>query len=166
MIWSLFYRRYVDKVFALFSSSDHAHKFEEYLPSKHPNIHFSIEKKKDRCLPFLDLNVFCENKKFATKVYSKNNFSGVYTTFKSFIPGTYKIDLIKSLIFPCFSLCPDFIKFHHEIDKLKSILYKNSNPHDLVDKWIKSFLDKKLVPKAVMNTVPNKGLSNSPTIFR
>ena len=132
MIWNLFYRRYVDEVFALFSSSDHVHKFEEYLPSKHANINFLIEKKKDGCLPFLGINIFLENKKFATKVYRKKNFSGVYTTFKSFIPETYKIGLIKSLIFPCFSLCPDFIKFHHEIDKLKSILYKNSYTRDLV----------------------------------
>ena len=82
MIWNLFYRRYVDDVFALFSSSDHAHKFEEYLPSKHANINFSIEKKKDGCLPFLDINIFRENKKFATKVYSKKNFSGVYKLVK------------------------------------------------------------------------------------
>ena len=35
----------------------------------------------------------------------------------------HKIGLIKSLLFECFSLCSDFIKLHHEIDKLKSILY-------------------------------------------
>ena len=29
--------------------------------SKHPNIIFSIEKEKDRCLPFLDVNIFREN---------------------------------------------------------------------------------------------------------
>ena len=74
--------------------------------------------------------------KFVTNVYRKKTFSGVYTNFKSFIPETYKIGLIKSL-FRCFSLCSDFIKFHHEIDKLKSILYKNSYPRDLVDKCIK-----------------------------
>ena len=52
----------------------------------------------------------------------------------------------------------DFIKFHHEIDKLKSILYRNSYPHDLVDKYIKDFLDKILAPKPVVSTVPKKNL--------
>ena len=139
MIWNLlvFYRRYVDDVLALFSSPGDADKFKEYLSSKHANIIVSLEKEKYGCLPFLDINIFHENKKFATNVYRKKNFSGVYTTFKSFIPETCKIGLIKSLIFPCFSLHSDFIKFHHEIDKLKSILYKNSYPRDLVDKWIK-----------------------------
>ena len=75
--------------------------------------------------------------KFVTNVYRKKTFSGVYTNFKSFIPGTYKIGLIKLLLFWSFSLCSDFIKFNHEIDKLKSILYKNSYPRDLVDKCIK-----------------------------
>ena len=113
----VFYRRYVDDIFVLFSSPDHADKFKEYLSSKHPNINFSIEKEKDSCLPFLDVNIFRENEKFATNVCRKKTFSGVYTNFKSFIPETYKISLIKSLLFRCFSLCSDFIKFHHEIDK-------------------------------------------------
>ena len=91
----VFYRRYVDDIFALFSSPDHADKFKEYLSSKHSNINFSIEKEKDGCLPFLDVKIFCENKTFATKVYRKKTFSGVYTNFKSLIPETYKIGLTK-----------------------------------------------------------------------
>ena len=72
---------------------------KEYLSSKHPNINFSIEREKDSCLPFLDVNIFHENEKFATNVYRKKTFSGVYTNFKSFIAETYKIGLIKSLLF-------------------------------------------------------------------
>ena len=55
-------------------------------------------------------------------------------------------------------MCSGFIKFYHEIDKLKSILYKNSYPLDLVDKCIKEFLDKILAPKPVVTTVPKKDL--------
>ena len=55
-------------------------------------------------------------------------------------------------------MCSDFIKFHHEIDKLKSSLYKNSYPRDLVDKCIKEFLDKILAPKPVVSAVPKKDL--------
>ena len=67
----VFYRRYIDDIFVLFSSPDHADKFREYLSSKHPNIKFSIEKEEDGCLPFLDINIFRENDKFATNVYRK-----------------------------------------------------------------------------------------------
>ena len=86
----------------------------------------------------LDVNFVRENEKFATNVYRKKTFIGVYTNFKSFIPETYKIGLLKSL-FRCFSLCSHFIKLHHEIDKLKSITYKNNFPRDFVDKSIKVF---------------------------
>ena len=155
---SVFYRCYIDDIFVLFSSPDHADDFREYLSSKHPNIKFSIEEEEDGRLSFLDINILRENDKFATNFYSKKTFSRVYTNFKNFLPETYKIGLIKSLLFRCFSLCSDFIKFHHEIDKLKSILCKNSYPRDLVDKSIKEFLDKILAPKRVVSTVPKKNL--------
>ena len=61
-------------------------------------------------------------------------------------------------MFGCFSLRSDFIKFHYEIDKLKSILYINSYPRDLVDKCIKEFLNKILAPKPVVSTVLKKNL--------
>ena len=91
---------------------------------------------------FLDVNIFGENKQFATKVYRKKTFSGVYNSFKSFTPERYKIGLIKSLLFWCFSLCSDFIIFHRETDKLKNNLYKSNQPIDLVYKCIKEFLDR------------------------
>ena len=36
---------------------------------KHPNTNFSIEKEKDGCLLFLDVNLFIENKKLASNIY-------------------------------------------------------------------------------------------------
>ena len=82
----------------------------------------------------------------------------IYINFKSFIPETYKIGLIKSLLFRCFSLHSDFMKFYYEIDKLKRILYKKNYPRDLIDKCIKEFVDKILAPKPVVSTVPEKDL--------
>ena len=72
----VFYRRYVDDIFALFSSPDHADEFKENMSSKHLNINFSIEKERNGCLPFLDVNIFRENEKSGTNVYRKITFSG------------------------------------------------------------------------------------------
>ena len=47
------YRRYIDDIFVLFSSPDHAGKFREYLLSKDSNIKFSTGKEEDGCLPFV-----------------------------------------------------------------------------------------------------------------
>ena len=97
------YRWYVDDTFVLLSSLDHAEKFKTYLSSQHANINFSLEKEIDGCLSFLDINVFREKGKFATSVYRRKTFSGVYSNFNSFVPKTYK-PLIKSLLFRCFSI--------------------------------------------------------------
>ena len=153
------YRRYVNDRFTLFSSLDNAEQFKKYLSSKHPNINVSLEKESDGRLSFLDIKFFREKGKFVTDVYRKKTFRGVYTDFNSFTPESYKTGLIKSLLFRCFRLCSDFVKFHHEINILKSILYKNSYPCDFIDKCIKEFLDRVLTPKTVVSTVPKKGLS-------
>ena len=94
----------------------------------------------------------------SANVYRKKTISGVYVNLKSFIPDTYKIGLMESLLFWCFSLCSDFIKFYHETNRLKSIFYKNSYPLDLIDKCIKEFLDKILAPKTIVSTLLKKDL--------
>lgn len=105
---SVFYKRYVDDIFVLLSSLDHAEKFKTYLSSKHANINFSLEKEIDGCLSFSDINVFREKGKFATSVYRRKAFSDVYSNFNSFVPETYK-PLIKSLLFRCFSIAKEII---------------------------------------------------------
>ena len=62
----------------------------------------------------------------------------VYTSFIIFC----KSDLIKSLLFWCFSLCSD----------------KNSYLFDAVDKCIKEFLRKILTPKPAVSAAPKKDL--------
>ena len=154
----VFYRWYVDDIFVLFSSIDQAEEFKKCLSSKHPNINVSLEKENEGRLSFLDVNIFRKKEKFATNVYRKKTFSGVYTNFDSFIPETYKTGLIQSLLFRCFNLCLDFVKFHHEINILTGILCKNGYPSDFDDKCIKEFLDRVLTRKVIVSTVPKKGL--------
>ena len=58
MISNLFYRQYVNGIFALFSFPDYAEKFKEYLSSQHLNIHFLERKKKMLVYIFYMLTVF------------------------------------------------------------------------------------------------------------
>ena len=55
----VFYRRYVDDIFVLFSSLDQAEKFKKYLSSKHPSKKLSLEKENDGGLSFLYISIFC-----------------------------------------------------------------------------------------------------------
>ena len=128
-----------------------------YLPNT-LNIKFPLEKENDGCLSFSGINIFHDKGKFVTNVYQEKTFSGVYTNFNSIIPGTYKIGLTESLLPQCFNFFSDFAKFHHEINILKGILYKNSYPRDFVEKCVKNFLDTVLTQKVVVSTVPKKDL--------
>ena len=86
---SIFYRRYVDDIFVLFESPESAHLFREYMSSKHQNINFAVEQENFVSLSFLDVKIYCKNGKFVTSGYSKIRFSGVFISYKSFIP-TYQ----------------------------------------------------------------------------
>ena len=82
----------------------------------------------------------------------------VYTNFNTFIPETYKNDLIKSLLLQWFNLGSDFVKFHYAMNILKSILSKNNYLCDFLDKFVKELLERALTVKVVISTVPKKDL--------
>ena len=64
------------------------------MHSQHNNLIFSKETEIDGYLSFLDVKIFREDGSFVTTVYRKSTLSGIYTTFTSFIPETYKHGLI------------------------------------------------------------------------
>ena len=79
----VYYRRYVDNTFVLFRSRDHLIKFKDYLNKYHSNLIFSFEEETNGKF-FLDVEVSQEGNKFATTVYRKPTFCGIYTHFDSY----------------------------------------------------------------------------------
>ena len=113
-----FYRRYADDTFLLFRSKHHIKKFRNYLNCQHKNIKFTSETENENSISFLDIKITRDNNKFMTSVYRKPTFSGVFTNFGSFIPKSYKYNLLFMLLHRAFKLCSNFERFHQEIDKL------------------------------------------------
>ncbi|XP_057302827.1 uncharacterized protein LOC130636990 [Hydractinia symbiolongicarpus] len=150
----VYYRRYVDDVFVLFSSPSHLPLFKDYLNRQHINISFTSECEADKTLPFLDVSVSRNESKFVTSIYRKPTFSGVYTNYNSFLPEEYKTGLIMTLIFRIFKIVSDFSRFHLEMQDLRNILLRNGYPSSLIDQCIKSFLDRMFQDKKVFSTVP------------
>ena len=105
------------------------------------SIKFTSEIEENGLLSFLDIKISRENNKFVTSVYRKPTFSGVFTNFESFIPDIYKRGLIETLLHRSFRLCSNYENFHREIETLKSILKRNSYPHNLVNHCIKKVLN-------------------------
>ena len=154
----VYYKRYVD-IFVLFNKPEHAQFFLEYMDKKHKNMKFSIETEMNRSLSFLDVKIFQENDKFVTSVFRKETFSGVYTNFIGFIPLEYKFGLVHTLLNRCFNLSSDFLKFHHEVDKLKKILSENAYPQKFIDKCIQKLLNNMFIQRLQIPSVPKKELT-------
>ena len=109
------YRRFVDDTFVLFRSKDHVEKFRNYLNKQHKNIKFTSEIEENGLLSYLDVKISRQNNKFATSVYGKPAFSGVFKNFECFTPDIYKRRLIETLLHKSFRLCSNYENFHQEI---------------------------------------------------
>ena len=153
-----FYSRFVDDTFLLFRSKDHVGKFGHYLSKQHKNIKFTSKIEENGSLSFLDIKISRENNKFVISVYRKPTFSGVFTNFESFIPDIDKRGLIETLLHRSFRLCSKYENFHWKIGILKSILKRNSYPHNLVNHCIKKFLNKIFVQRHLNFTVSKREL--------
>ena len=86
--------------FFFFESAEHLSKFHAYLNTYHPNMSFSFEQKVNGMLSFLDVEVSQQLGKFATTVYRKPTFNGVYIYyFDRFLPTYYKVRMIYTLAY-------------------------------------------------------------------
>ena len=99
-----FYRRYMDDTFALFDHPQQAELFLNFLNTLHPNISFTFELEKDKCIPFLDMLITRSVDGFHSTVYRKDTFTGLGINFSSYCPLTYKINAIKTLIYRAYHL--------------------------------------------------------------
>ena len=125
------YRRYVDNTFLHFCSKHHIEKFRNHLDPQHKNIKFISEPENENSISFL-VKLTRDNNRFMTSFYRKPTFSGVFTNFGSFIPNSYRYNLLFTLLHRAFKLCSSFERFHQEIDKLKTIFENNGYPKVLL----------------------------------
>ena len=88
----------------------------------------------------------------------KKRLVGVHTNFISFLPLAYKFVLVHTLSNSCFNLSANFLKFHHQDDKLKKILSKNAHPQKFIDKCIQKMLNNMFIQGSQIPTVPKREL--------
>ena len=151
---TVYYKRYVYDIFALFEKPEQVSRFVKYMNKRHKNIKFSFETEKDNSFSFLDVKICREKDKFTTSVFRKDTFSGVCTNFSSFVALQDKFDLVCKLLHKSFTIVSDFSKFHFEVETLKKTLHKNAYPTKFVDKCIAKFVNNIFVQKPVFTTVP------------
>ena len=140
------YKRFMDDIFCLFENEKQADLFFQYLNNQHPNIKFTFEKQNNDRLPFLDININLNNQgSFWTSIYRKPTFTGLFTNFKSFVPFSYKLALINTLIHRVYKICNSWTLFHNDICNLTKILKRNSYPPKLINRQINKYLNKQYI---------------------
>ena len=97
---SVFYRQYVDNIFALFRNEEHLILFSTSFSLCHKNIKFTSEKETNNKLSFLEIEISRDKNQFITLVYRSLTFCGVFCHFDSFIPRGYKFKLVLTFNFP------------------------------------------------------------------
>ena len=148
------YRRYVDDVFLLFKDRSHVNHFLRYLNSKHPNIKFTSEIEDNGHLNYLDVHLTRDDGKFNSSVYKKKSFTGLGLRFDSFLPSSYKENLIRCLVDRAYKICSDFQRFSEELSNLRGYFSGNHYPQTLFDKQVKIYLDNIYNKAPTVTTVP------------
>ena len=148
-----FYKRYVDDIFAI---TDPKHSLQDLLKKfngAHSSIAFTTEGEADDTMNFLDVKLVRKpDGTLSRAVYHKPTWTGQYTNFHSFVPMTYKRNLVKCLYSRAKKICsPDTL--NEELKNITEALRENAYP----DKFIsKNLMDTK--PKRTVLTAEKKGI--------
>ena len=102
-----------------------------------------------------------EGNRFSTSVYRKKTSIGLYTQFNSYTPISYKIGLVRCLIYKAFKISSSYIIFHNELENVKILLQKNMYPKSVIDDQIKTFLDKQFTVDSGTTSEKQKSLHYS-----
>ena len=134
------YRRIVDDTFSVVDSRERALQFLDCLNGLHKALKFTMESEEEGQLPFLEVLVMKEAGKFATTIYRKPTFTGLYTRWDSYCATGQKIALLRSLTQRAKKISsPQHLG--NEITKLKSIFSINVYPEPIVDRVMRHVLE-------------------------
>ena len=107
-----FYLRYVNDILAAFDNEQDSLNFLDFLNNRHPNIKFTIEKQINHSIIFLDVFISgINNQNLTLQPYHKLTYTWLFLNFKSFASFSYKISLIKCLIYKSFKICNNWNYF-------------------------------------------------------
>ena len=126
--------RYVDDCFVLLSSACDIDHFLCVLNSLHPSITYTAEVESNDVLNFLDVK--CSRRSdgsVKTSVCRKPTFTGLYSSFYSFTPRSYKVNLVKTLTSRAYKICtPDTLE--SELCFIRNVLTDNGYPPFFIDR--------------------------------
>ena len=144
----VYYKRYVDDIFAIIKEGTNINRLMEILNSFHKSIQFTYELENNGSLPFLDISVQRlpqhERSWFSTSVYRKPTFTGLLLNWKSFVPHEYKKRTIASMVYRAIRISSDYSIMHKEFLFIRQLAVSNGYPLSFVQGIIKNTLERQL----------------------
>ena len=154
----LVYNRYVDDTFLIFNDRDDSELFLEYMNNLHKNIKFTVEFEENNCLPFLDVLVTrTPDGNIETSVYRKKTFSGLYIKYDSYVPISFKHNLVHGLLNRAFKISSSFEIFKQEVGVIKNILLSNGYSYNFINKHVKHFHNRQNASDNTFTQIPTFG---------
>ena len=82
---------------------------------------FTIKTEQRNNITTLDFNVIRGHGTFITNIYRKPTFNDVNNHFDSFLPNTYKVGLIYTVVNRCLEICSRLSMFHTQLKLLREV---------------------------------------------
>ena len=130
----LFYKRYVDDIFAVFRNKEDSEKFLFHINTFHPSLQFTIEHSVNNIIAFLDVQIHYNNNKVTTSWHIKRTNTGVYTPKASCSPMKYKTAAIRALIYRAYKLSSSIETFNKSYETITSIFINNGFHFKFINK--------------------------------
>ena len=123
--------RYVDDSFILWPHQEDVQILLDHVNSIRPSIQFSMEKKQDNKLLFLEVSVTRTQQGFRSSVYRKPTLTGPYLNFNSHHPSTVKKGMVRCLQHQAKIISSDTDAYQEEMISLKDNLHRNNYPEHI-----------------------------------
>ena len=127
------YFRFVDDTLAVFASPSHVQPFLESLNNLHTNLRFACETESSNRIAFLDVLVHKTDSLPQTSVHRKPTWTGLYLHFLSFVPISYKRNLVRNLFHRALKISsPEFLEAERTL--LHKTLQENGYPLRFIER--------------------------------
>ena len=81
-----------------------------------------------------------------TLVFHKKTYTGLLTNYCSFVPFSYKLGLVRTLVDRIFKINNTWAGFHLDINNLTKTLRKNSFPSSVIKNVVRKFFNNYFTP--------------------
>ncbi|CAF0726153.1 unnamed protein product [Adineta ricciae] len=158
------YKRFVDDTFVIAHKDTNIKTILDILNSYDVEIQFTCEEEKDHTLSFLDVKIQRTTSlltPFITSIYRKPSFTGLILKWSSYVPKTYKVSAISSMIYRAIKICSTFDLMVDEFNFIRNIALKNEYPINFIESQIRKTLNRyynssnELKPTKPVSTMPD-----------